>query len=412
MRKLVINILYDHIVDYPTPKNINYYWGFGSVAGIFLSIQIITGIFLVMHYTPQINLSFFSIEHITRDVNYGWLLRYLHSNGASLFFILVFMHIARNLYYGSYIFPRQNLWYSGILLFILMMPTAFMGYVLPWGQMSYWGATVITNFITAIPIIGKHIVIWLWGGFAINNATLARFFSLHFFLPFLIIGAIFLHLIILHYKGSNNPLGINLFLDKINFYPYFYIKDFYFLIYFIIIFFFLVFFTPNILGHSDNYIEANIMITPTHIVPEWYFLYFYAILRSVPDKLGGVICMGFSLVILFILPFLNISQQFKIRSLRFHPILEYFYWSNIFNICILGWLGANVVEIPFIMISIISTFYYFFFFLIINNYIRTIEINFILQLLILTKKLKIKITDIVLFPGINLLKTKLKNLVI
>jgi len=412
LRKLVINILYDHIVDYPTPKNINYYWGFGSVAGIFLSIQIITGIFLVMHYTPQINLSFFSIEHITRDVNYGWLLRYLHSNGASLFFILVFMHIARNLYYGSYIFPRQNLWYSGILLFILMMPTAFMGYVLPWGQMSYWGATVITNFITAIPIIGKHIVIWLWGGFAINNATLARFFSLHFFLPFLIIGAIFLHLIILHYKGSNNPLGINLFLDKINFYPYFYIKDFYFLIYFIIIFFFLVFFTPNILGHSDNYIEANIMITPTHIVPEWYFLYFYAILRSVPDKLGGVICMGFSLVILFILPFLNISQQFKIRSLRFHPILEYFYWSNIFNICILGWLGANVVEIPFIMISIISTFYYFFFFLIINNYIRTIEINFILQLLILTKKLKIKITDIVLFPGINLLKTKLKNLVI
>jgi ubiquinol-cytochrome c reductase cytochrome b subunit len=268
----ILNILNNHLIDYPTPSNINYFWGFGSLAGMCLMIQIITGVCLAMHYTPHVDLAFLSIEHIMRDVRGGWLLRYTHANGASFFFIVVYTHIARGLYFSSFLYPRRLLWVTGVIIFLLMMATAVLGSVLPWGQMSFWGATVITNLFTAIPIIGQNIASWLWGGFSIGNATLNRFFSLHYLLPFLIAGIAATHLSVLHITGSSNPLGICTKIDRVGFYPYFYTKDLFGFFLLIIIFFFFIFFNPNYLGHSDNYILADALSTPTHIVPEWYFL--------------------------------------------------------------------------------------------------------------------------------------------
>nr|AZL92981.1 apocytochrome b [Peronospora effusa]AZL93028.1 apocytochrome b [Peronospora effusa] len=369
-KKSLFAVINNHLIDYPTPINLNYFYGFGSLAGIMLVIQILTGIFLAMHYTPHIDLAFNSVEHIMRDVNNGWLIRYIHANGASFFFIVVYVHIFRGLYYGSYITPREALWCSGVIIFILMMATAFMGYVLPWGQMSFWGATVITNLFSAIPLIGKDIVDWLWGGFAVDNPTLNRFFSLHFTFPFVIVGVVLIHLILLHEVGSNNPLGITLKTENIPFYPYFYTKDLFGLIILFLIFFIFIFYYPNTLGHPDNYIEANPMKTPLHIVPEWYFLPFYAILRSIPNKIGGVIAMFGSLLILLTIPFINSSE---IRSTAFRPIFKVCYWLLVLAFLLLGWVGQCPVEYPYTEIGVISMIYYFFFFIIIIPFLGKFE---------------------------------------
>jgi quinol-cytochrome oxidoreductase complex cytochrome b subunit len=314
------------------------------MAGIFLSVQIVTGIFLAMHYTPHVDIAFLSVEHIMRDVNNGWLMRYLHANGASMFFGVVYIHVARGLYYGSYQKPRGFVWVVGVVILILMMATAFMGYVLPWGQMSFWAATVITNLFSAIPIIGEPIVSWLWGGFSVDNATLNRFFSFHYLLPFLIVGAVLVHLAVLHQNGSNNPLGCSGSVDKISFYPYFVIKDLYSWVVAFIVYVGFVFFAPNFLGHTDNYIEANAMVTPAHIVPEWYFLWAYAILRSIPHKLGGVVAMFSSLLVLLLLPYLNTSE---IRSSSFRPLHRVFFWFLVLDFIILGWIGGCAPETPY-----------------------------------------------------------------
>jgi quinol-cytochrome oxidoreductase complex cytochrome b subunit len=369
-KKSLFAVLNNHLIDYPTPINLNYFFGFGSLAGIMLVVQILTGIFLAMHYTPHIDLAFNSVEHIMRDVNNGWLMRYIHANGASFFFIVVYVHIFRGLYYGSYITPREALWCSGVIIFILMMATAFMGYVLPWGQMSFWGATVITNLFSAIPLVGKDIVDWLWGGFAVDNPTLNRFFSLHFTFPFVIVGAVLIHLILLHEVGSNNPLGITLKTENIPFYPYFYTKDLFGLMILFLVFFIFIFYCPNTLGHPDNYIEANPMKTPLHIVPEWYFLPFYAILRSIPNKIGGVIAMFGSLIILLTIPFTNSSE---IRSTAFRPIFKVCYWLLIIAFLLLGWVGQCPVEYPYTEIGIISMIYYFSFFFIIIPFLGKFE---------------------------------------
>jgi quinol-cytochrome oxidoreductase complex cytochrome b subunit len=347
-----------HIISYPTPINLNYFWSFGSTAGICLVIQIITGIFLAMHYTPHINLAFESVEHIMTDVNNGWLLRYIHANGASMFFIVVYCHIFRGLYYGSYMYPRARLWASGVVIFLLMMATAFMGYVLPWGQMSFWGATVITNLFSAIPFVGSSIVEWLWGGFSVSNATLNRFFSLHYLMPFIIAGLVIIHLSLLHENGSNNPLGSNSNVDNISFYPYFYVKDLFSFFILALVFSFFVFFYPNILGHSDNYIPANAMSTPAHIVPEWYFLPFYAILRSIPDKLGGVLAMISAILVLFLLPIISTADT---RSTKFRPLFGLAYWFLVSDFILLGWIGQKPVESPYIEIGMFATGFYFFF---------------------------------------------------
>jgi len=355
----LLSILDNHIINYPSPINLTYAWSFGALAGLCLVIQIISGIFLAMHYTPHIDLAFSSVEHIMRDVNNGWLIRYLHANGASMFFIVVYSHIFRGIYYGSFMAPREYLWCSGVILFLLMMATAFMGYVLPWGQMSFWGATVITNLFSAIPYLGTSIVEWLWGGFCVDNATLNRFFSLHFVLPFLIAGLVILHIALLHKDGSNNPLGVHSATDKISFYPYFYVKDLFSFLSFVFFFSIILFYYPNLLGHPDNYIMANPMSTPAHIVPEWYFLPFYAILRSIPDKLGGVAAMGGAIVVLLFLPFLNTSE---VRSAAFRPIFRKLFWLFFANFLLLGWIGQEVVESPYIFIGQIGTAFYFFFY--------------------------------------------------
>lgn len=353
-----------HLRDYKTPKNLSYLWNFGSIAGIGLVIQILTGVLLSMHYDPNVGNAFNSVENIMRNVNYGWLLRYMHAVGASMFFVAVYAHILRGLYYGSYQRPRELLWFIGIIIFFMMMATAFMGYVLPWGQMSFWGATVITNLFSAIPLVGEHIVTWLWGGFSVDNPTLNRFFALHFLLPFLIVGVVILHLIALHKHGSNNPTGLDVKTEKdtIPFHPYYTIKDFVgFGVYFLIFAFF-IFFEPNYLGHPDNYIPANPMVTPDHIVPEWYFLPFYAILRSIPDKLLGVSAMVFAILILFLLPWLDGS---KVRSGRYKPMFKCFFVIFVINCLILGYIGSQPAEGMFITFGQISTFYYFFHFLVI-----------------------------------------------
>lgn len=361
IKKPFLNEL-NHTADYPTPTNLSYMWNFGSLAGICLAIQILTGIFLAMHYTPHVDLAFASVEHIMRDVDSGWLLRYVHANGASMFFIVVYLHIFRGLYYGSYTTPRRALWNIGVVILLLMMATAFMGYVLPWGQMSFWGATVITNLFSAIPVVGEHIVYWLWGGFSVDNATLNRFFSLHYLMPFVIVGAVLLHLIVLHSYGSNNPLGVWSSRDRISFVPYYYVKDLFGLIIFGIFFSLFVYFSPNTLGHPDNYIEANPLVTPAHIVPEWYFLPFYAVLRSIPDKLGGVLAMGLSIVILMFISLINFTD---IRSSQFRPLYRKFYWLFVVDCFILGWIGGKTPEYPYIQIGQLSTVYYFAYFIVI-----------------------------------------------
>ena len=359
----IVSFFKHSAVDYPTPKNLNYWWNFGSLAGFFLLVQIITGIILSMHYTAHVDHAFISIEHIMRNVNHGWLIRYIHMNGASFFFIVVFIHIFRGLYYGSYKAPRELLWWLGIIILLLMMATAFMGYVLPWGQMSFWGATVITNLFSAIPIIGEGITQWLWGGYSVDNPTLSRFYTLHFLFPFLIVGVVILHIVALHTHGSNNPLGIDKkgTQDTIPFHPYYTIKDLFGLSFALTIFFAVVFFIPDYLGHPDNYIPADPLKTPAHIVPEWYFLPFYAILRAIPDKLGGVIAMFSAIFVLFLLPWLDSS---KVRSATFRPIYKKFFWIFVFNAVILGWVGSKPAEGHYILIGRIATIYYFAHFLI------------------------------------------------
>ena len=357
---------------FPTPRNFNYFWNFGALAMINLLIMIATGIFLSMHYTANTALAFDSVERIMRDVNFGWLLRYVHANGASMFFIVVYIHIWRGLYYGSYKKPRELLWMLGVTIFLLMMATAFMGYVLPWGQMSFWGATVITNLFSAFPIIGEHIVTWLWGGFSVDNPTLNRFFSLHYLLPFVIFGVVFLHVAALHITGSNNPLGIEPKgpQDTLPFHPYYTAKDSVGMVVYFAVFAALVFFFPNMLGHPDNYIPANPLVTPAHIVPEWYFLPFYAILRAVPDKLGGVLLMFGSIAVLFVLPWLDTSP---VRSMRFRPLARIFLFTWLVSFFVLLYCGGKPAEEPFVTLSRVAAAYYFLYFLVILPLLGRLE---------------------------------------
>jgi len=378
-KNIFMNLLNQYIIDSALPVNISYLWGFGSILGMCLVIQIITGVLLAMHYTPHIEIAFSSIEHIMRDVNNGWLIRYLHLNGASMFFIMVYIHIGRGLFYGSFIYPRVLLWNIGVVIFLIMIVTAFLGYVLPWGQMSFWGATVITNMLSAIPWIGISLVEFVWGGFSVSNATLNRFFALHFLLPFLLISLVVGHLIALHVNGSNNPLGISSNLDRVSIHPYFVVKDILGFIIFFLLFFYFVFYNPNYLGHSDNSILANPLVTPEHIVPEWYFLPYYAILRAIPNKLGGVILMIGSILILIIITI--ISKNNLVRSSLFRPIYNKVYWVFIGNFLILGWIGGSAVVSPYMEIGVISTVLYFFFFI-----ISIFNIN--LETLIILKSLK------------------------
>ena len=375
VKRPLISVVNDHLIDYPTPINIHYAWNFGFLSAMCLGIQIITGIFLAMHYTPHVDLAFASVEHIMRDVNYGWLLRYIHANGASMFFILVYIHIFRGLYFGSYTKPRHWVWVIGVIILLLMIITAFIGYVLPWGQMSLWGATVITNLVSAIPLIGDSIVTWLWGGFSVDNATLNRFFSLHYLLPFIIAAASLIHIAILHQDGSGNPLGIDSNVDKVSMFPYFIIKDLLGLVIFILFFSSFVYFSPNMLGHPDNYIEANPMVTPAHIVPEWYFLPFYAILRSIPHKLGGVIAMISAIIILALLPWIHSTE---VRSSRFRPLYRFFYWTMISCCLLLGWIGGMTVEEPYVLIGQLASIYYFLYFLILLPFFGKLE-RFLLE---------------------------------
>ena len=359
----VFTFMNHELNEYPTPKNLNYWWNFGSLAGIMLVIMIVSGIVLAMHYTPHVDYAFDSVERIMRDVNYGWLIRYIHANGASMFFIVTFIHMFRGLYYGSYKAPREVLWFLGVIILLLMMATAFMGYVLPWGQMSFWGATVITNLFSAIPLVGESIVTWLWGGYAVANPTLNRFFSLHYLLPFVIVGVVMLHLVALHRFGSNNPLGIDATgpQDKIPFNPYYTVKDAFGFAVFFIVYAAFVFYAPNYLGHADNYIPANPLSTPAHIVPEWYFLPFYAILRSVPSKLGGVVLMFGSIFVLFLLPWLDTS---RVRSGAFRPVFKWVFWA-FFLVCIaLGWAGSQPPEGLALWVARIGTALYFAYFLV------------------------------------------------
>ena len=400
--RLPLLSLMHHLRDYPTPKNLNYWWTFGGILTFCLITQIVTGLVLAMHYVAHVDLAFESIEHIMRNVNYGWLLRYVHANGASMFFLAVYIHIFRALFYGSYKSPREMIWILGMMIYILMMATAFMGYVLPWGQMSFWGATVITNLFSAIPLVGEGIVTWLWGGFAVANPTLTRFFSLHYFLPFLIIGLVVLHIWALHIPGNNNPVGIDIkkpSKDTVPFSPYIVVKDLYALIIFLIIFAGIVFFVPNILGHTDNYIKANPIVTPSHIVPEWYLLPFYAILRAIPSKLGGVMAMFGSLFILMIIPWLDTS---KIRSAVFRPLYKIFFWVLVIDVLALGYLGANVPEGWYLFFGRLATIYYFAHFLIIMPVLGYKE---------KTIPLPISISDPVLGEKTNLTTTNQKKTV-
>ncbi len=377
-RMPVISLMREHLVDYPAPKNLNYFWNFGSLAGIMLIVMIATGIFLAMHYTPTAELAFDSIERIMRDVNYGWLLRYLHMNGASMFFIVVYIHMFRGLYYGSYKQPRELLWILGVVIILLMMATAFMGYVLPWGQMSFWAAQVITGFATAIPIFGEDIKVWLWGGPALGTPLLGRFFVLHFLMPFVIFAIVFLHLWALHEKKSNNPLGVDIKgpQDTIPFHPYYTIKDAFGLGVFLIFYLGIVFFWPDIFGEPINYIKADPLNTP-HIVPEWYFLPFYAILRAVtfdilfiPAKLIGVVLMVGAIAILFFLPWLDRSP---VRSAKFRPLYRIFFWIFVVNCFLLGTVGAQAPEGIWVILGQLATLYYFAHFLVILPLLGYVE---------------------------------------
>ena len=368
----IMGLLHSSFVVFPNPRNLNYYWTFGGILAFMLVSQILTGVVLAMHYAAHVDLAFNSVEQIMRDVNYGWMLRYLHANGASMFFVAVYVHIARGLYYGSYKEPREVLWILGVIIFLLMMATAFMGYVLPWGQMSFWGATVITNLFSALPGVGETIVTYLWGGYSVGNATLNRFFSLHYLLPFMIAGVVGLHIWALHVPGSNNPAGIEKKSDKdtLPFHPYFTVKDAFAVVCFVIFFSWFTFYIPNYLGHADNYIEANPAVTPAHIVPEWYFLPFYAILRAIPDKLMGVLAMFGSIAILVFLPWLDTS---KVRSGTYRPAFRLFFWLFIANAIVLGWLGAKPPEGLYVIASRLCTAYYFAYFIIILPLLGQIE---------------------------------------
>ncbi len=336
----LVRMGYDSLYDFPTPKNLNYWWTFGGILTFCLGVQIVTGVVLAMHYVPNSDLAFNSVEHIMRDVNYGWMLRYIHANGASMFFLAVYIHMARGLYYGSYKAPREVLWLLGCVIYLLMMATAFMGYVLPWGQMSYYGAVVITSLFGAIPYVGNWITTWLWGGFAVGNDTLNRFFSLHYLLPFMIAGVVGLHIWALHVPGNNNPTGVQVKSreDTVPFHPYYTVKDGFAIVVFMILFAWFVFFTPNALAHADNYVPANPLQTPAHIVPEWYFLPFYAMLRSIPNKLLGVATMFGAIGLLFLTPWLDTS---KVRSMRYRPAARIFFLLFIVTVLILGWCGGK-----------------------------------------------------------------------
>ena len=371
-RMPVFTMMQKEYGSFPTPRNFNYFWNFGALAMVNLVLMIATGVFLAMNYAPNSMLAFDSVERIMRDVNWGWLIRYAHMNGASMFFIVVYVHLFRGLYYGSYKAPRELLWMLGVVILLLMMATAFMGYVLPWGQMSYWGATVITNLFSAIPLVGKSIVTWLWGGFAVDNPTLNRFFSLHYLLPFLIVGVVVLHIWALHVHGSNNPLGIEVKTpqDTIPFHPYYTIKDSVGICVFFIVLAALVFFAPNFFASPDNYIQANPLQTPAEIVPEWYFLPFYAILRSVPNKLGGVMMMFGSIAVLFVLPWLDTSP---VRSARFRPIYRQLFWLLVISVFALGAVGAHRPQGIWVVIGRLATLYYFLHFLVILPVLGKLE---------------------------------------
>jgi ubiquinol-cytochrome c reductase cytochrome b/c1 subunit len=357
---------------FPTPRNFNYFWNFGAIATVMLVLMIATGIVLATNYTPHVLMAFDSVERIDRDVPQGWLIRDLHMNGASFFFIAVYIHIFRGMYYGSYKAPRELLWILGVIIFLLMMATAFMGYVLPWGQMSFWGATVITNLFSAIPVVGESITTWLWGGFAIDNPTLNRFYALHYLLPFIIVAVVALHVIALHVHGSNNPLGIDPRgpQDTVPFHPYYTMKDGFGVVVFLIIYAGFTFFAPDYMGHPDNYIPANPLVTPEHIVPEWYFLPFYAILRAIPDKLGGVLAMFGAIGVLFVLPWLDTS---RVRSATFRPIYKWFMLVLVIDVIVLGFCGANPPAGFWIPLSQVATVYYFFHFLILLPILGKIE---------------------------------------
>nr|YP_009643465.1 cytochrome b [Euscopus rufipes]APO08895.1 cytochrome b [Euscopus rufipes] len=355
----LLKIINNSLIDLPTPTNISLWWNMGSLLGMCLMIQMITGIFLAMHYTANIDLAFSSVIHICRDVNYGWLMRYTHANGASLFFICLYLHVGRGMYYGSY--SLMMTWNVGVMLLLLIMATAFLGYVLPWGQMSLWGATVITNLLSAIPYLGNTLVKWLWGGFSVDNATLTRFFTLHFLLPFIVAAMVMIHLLFLHQTGSNNPLGMNSDYDKIPFHPFFSLKDLMGIFSTLMFFSLLITLEPLTLGDPENFIPANPLVTPVHIQPEWYFLFAYAILRSIPNKLGGVLAMISSIVIIMILPFTN---KPKFQSTKFYPINKMLFWLFTSTIILLTWIGARPAEEPFIMTGQILTMIYFMYFIV------------------------------------------------
>nr|USH58162.1 cytochrome b [Menura novaehollandiae]USH58214.1 cytochrome b [Menura novaehollandiae] len=350
----LMKIVNDSLIDLPTPSNISIWWNFGSLLGICLITQIVTGLLLAMHYTADTSLAFASVAHTCRNVQFGWLIRNLHANGASLFFICIYLHIGRGIYYGSYLYKET--WNIGVILLLTLMATAFVGYVLPWGQMSFWGATVITNLFSAIPYIGQTLVEWAWGGFSVDNPTLTRFFALHFLLPFVIVALTLVHLTFLHESGSNNPLGIPSDCDKIPFHPYYSTKDILGFALMLLLLATLALFSPNLLGDPENFTPANPLVTPPHIKPEWYFLFAYAILRSIPNKLGGVLALAASVLVLFLMPFLHKSKQ---RSMTFRPLSQILFWTLVANILILTWVGSQPVEHPFIIIGQLASFTYF-----------------------------------------------------
>nr|ADD80224.1 cytochrome b [Tangara gyrola] len=350
----ILKVINNALIDLPTPSNISTWWNFGSLLGVCLVTQIITGLLLAMHYTADTNLAFSSVAHMCRDVQFGWLIRNLHANGASFFFICIYLHIGRGIYYGSYL--NKETWNVGVILLLTLMATAFVGYVLPWGQMSFWGATVITNLFSAIPYIGQTLVEWAWGGFSVDNPTLTRFFALHFLLPFVIAGLTLVHLTLLHETGSNNPTGVPSDCDKIPFHPYYTIKDILGFVLMLSLLVSLALFSPNFLGDPENFTPANPLVTPPHIKPEWYFLFAYAILRSIPNKLGGVLALAASILVLFLMPLLHTS---KLRSMTFRPLSQILFWTLVANVLILTWVGSQPVEHPFIIIGQLASFTYF-----------------------------------------------------